>query len=249
MAKLAKALTKTFVQDGTYSKYRGRKHGRPVDGLSPHHFLGFIQNHDQVGNRATGDRVEQIVGMDRAKVAAGIVLTAPFIPMIFQGEEFAASTPFQYFADHEDPEMAKAVKTGRRGEFAAFGWKPEEIPDPEKVETFERSKLKWDEVHEGRHAEMLAWYQRLIELRRGSASLNDGAPGQTKVSFDEEKRWLVMERGAVTVMCNLGLGTVELENSRRLPLLLASRGDVEAGGERVVLPSNTMAVLSGEKSQ
>ncbi len=155
VAKLAKALTKTFVQDGTYSKYRGRNHGRPVDDLSPHQFLGYIQNHDQVGNRAIGDRVEQIVGMDRAKVAAGIVLMAPFIPMLFQGEEFAASTPFQYFADHEDPEMARAVKAGRRGEFAAFGWRPEDIPDPEKVDTFERSKLWWNEVHEGRHEEML----------------------------------------------------------------------------------------------
>ncbi len=85
-----------------------------MEGLSPHRFVGFIQNHDQVGNRAIGDRLEQVVGMDRAKVAAGLVLTAPFIPMIFQGEEFAASTPFLYFADHDDPEMARAVKEGRR---------------------------------------------------------------------------------------------------------------------------------------
>ncbi len=132
MAKLAKALTKTFVQDGQLTRsIAGEAHGRPVEGLSPHQFVGFIQNHDQVGNRAMGDRVEQIVGMDRAKVAAGLVLTAPFVPMIFQGEEFAASTPFLYFADHEDPEMARSVKEGRRGEFAAFGWNPEEIPDPE----------------------------------------------------------------------------------------------------------------------
>jgi maltooligosyltrehalose trehalohydrolase len=249
VAKLAKALTKTFVQDGTYSKYRGRNHGRPVDDLSPHQFLGYIQNHDQVGNRAVGDRVEQIVGMDRAKVAAGIVLTAPFIPMLFQGEEFAASTPFLYFADHEDPEMARAVKAGRRGEFAAFGWKPEEIPDPENVETFQRSKLKWDEVHVGGHEAMLEWYRKLIALRHGSASLNDGTPGQTKASFDEDERSLVMERGAMTVMCNLGSGTVELENSRLLPLLLASRADVEMEGYRVVLPPNTLVILSGEKSQ
>jgi maltooligosyltrehalose trehalohydrolase len=247
VAKLAKALTKTFVQDGTYSKYRGRDHGRPVDDLSPHQFLGYIQNHDQVGNRAIGDRVEQIVGMDRAKVAAGIVLTAPFIPMIFQGEEYAASTPFQYFADHEDPEMAKAVKAGRRGEFAAFGWRPEDIPDPENVETFQRSKLNWDEVREGRHAEMLDWYRRMILLRRSSPSLNDGEPGQTKVSFDEEKKWLVMERGSVTVMCNLGGEPVELDNPRRLALLLVSRADVEVVGDRVALPPDSLAVLSGEK--
>jgi maltooligosyltrehalose trehalohydrolase len=190
--------------------------------------------------------VEQIVGMDRAKVAAGIVLTAPFVPMVFQGEEFAASTPFQYFADHEDPEMVRAVKEGRRGEFAAFGWNPDEIPDPESVETFRRSKLKWEEVHEGWHAEMLEWYRRLIALRHGSASLNDGTPGQTKVVFDEGRRWLVMIRGAVTVMCNLGTEPAELENSRRLPLVLASREGVEVSGDRVVLPPDTLIVLSGE---
>ena len=248
VAKLAKALTKTFVQDGTYSKYRGREHGRPADDLSPHQFLGYIQNHDQVGNRAIGDRVAQIVGMDRAKVAAGIVMTAPFIPMIFQGEEFAASTPFLYFADHDDPEMARAVKEGRRGEFAAFGWNPADIPDPEDVETFRRSKLNWDEVHKGWHEEMLEWYGKLIGLRRGSASLNDGTPRQTKVSFDEDKKWLVMERGAVTVMCNLGAERVDLDNPRRVPLVLASRGDIEAAEGRVVLPPDTLAVLSGEKN-
>jgi maltooligosyltrehalose trehalohydrolase len=249
VAKLAKALTKTFVQDGTYSKYRGRNHGRPVDDLSPHQFLGYIQTHDQVGNRAIGDRVEQIVGMDRAKVAAGIVLTGPFIPMIFQGEEFAASTPFQYFADHEDSEMAGAVKEGRRGEFAAFGWNPADIPDPESVETFQRSKLRWDEVHQGRHEEMLEWYRRLIQLRRGSPSLNDGEPGQTTASFSEEKKWLVIERGAVTVMGNLGTEAVELHNPRRLPLLLASRADVEVVGDKVSLPANTLAILTDEKNR
>jgi maltooligosyltrehalose trehalohydrolase len=246
VAKLAKALTKTFVQDGTYSLYRGRSHGRPASDLSPHQFLGYIQNHDQVGNRAIGDRLEQIVGMDRAKVAAGIVLTAPFVPMIFQGEEFVASTLFQYFADHEDPEMALAVKTGRQGEFAAFGWNPADIPDPESVDTFYRSKLNWDEVRHGRHVEMLEWYRRLIKLRRGSPSLNDGRPGQTEVSFDEEHRWLMMMRGAVTVMCNLGAAVVELDHPKEFRLILASRGDVEMVEGSVVLPSNTLAVLSKE---
>jgi maltooligosyltrehalose trehalohydrolase len=250
MAKLAKALTKVFVQDGTmYSVYRGRSHGRAVDGLSPQQFVGFIQNHDQVGNRAIGDRIVDAVGMDRAKVAAGLVLTSPFIPMIFQGEEYAASTPFQYFADHEDPEMAKAVKQGRQSEFAAFGWNPGDIPDPENVETFERSKLKWDEVHEGRHEEMLQWYRGLIALRRGSASLNNGELGQTKVTFDEEKRWLVMERGGVTVVCNLGEERMEFENPKHLPLVMASRADVKAAKSAVLLPPDTLAILSTEKNQ
>jgi maltooligosyltrehalose trehalohydrolase len=248
MAKLAKALTKTFVQDGTtYSQYRGRYHGRPVDDLSPQQFVGFIQTHDQVGNRAIGDRVEQIIGMDRAKVAAGLVFTAPFVPMIFEGEEFAASTPFLYFADHEDPEMARSVKEGRRGEFAAFGWDPADIPDPESEETFLRSKLKWDEVREGRHREMLEWYRRLIALRRGSPSLNNGKPGQTKVRFDEVRRFLVMERGAVTVICNLGDERMEFENPKRIPLVMASRPDVKRTRSAVMVPPDTLAILSTEK--
>jgi maltooligosyltrehalose trehalohydrolase len=244
--KLAKSLTSNFVQDGTYSTYRRRSHGRPADDLSPHLFLGYIQNHDQVGNRAVGDRVNQTVGMERAKVAAGIVLTAPFVPMIFQGEEYAASTAFQYFADHEDPEMAKAVKSGRRGEFAAFGWAPEDIPDPEDVETFLRSKLMWNEVHQGCHEEMLTWYRSLIRFRRASASLNDGRPGQVKVQFNEGNRWLVMERGSITVMCNLGSAAVELENLAKFALVLASREGVEARGDKILLPPDSLAILSGE---
>jgi maltooligosyltrehalose trehalohydrolase len=249
LEKLAKALTKNFVHDGTYSQYRRRSHGRPADDLSPHHFLGYIQNHDQVGNRAVGDRLDQTVGMELAKVAAALVFTAPFIPMIFQGEEFAASTPFQYFADHEDPEMAKSVKDGRRSEFAAFGWDPEEIPDPESVETFRRSKLNWDEIHQGCHEEMLDWYRRLIRLRRGSVSLNDGSPGHVKARFNERGRLLVMERGAVAVMCNFGSQPAELAHPRDLPLLLASRPGVEVKEGSVILPSESVAILSGEQNR
>lgn len=246
--KLAKSLTDVFVYDGVYSRYRGRTHGRPVDGLSAHHFIGFIQNHDQVGNRATGDRLEHIVGMRRAKVAAGIVLTAPFIPMIFQGEEFAASNPFQYFADHEDPEMAKAVREGRRREFAAFGWDPNEIPDPEKTETFERSKLNWDEVEQGNHREMLDWYRGLIDLRRHSASLNDGDTKHISVKFDEEEHWLAMDRGQVRVLCNLGNKPAELENPAGLPLILTSDTDISIKDKKVLLPPDSLAILSDEKA-
>ena len=116
------------------------------------------------------------------------------------------------------------------------------------MKTFERSKLNWDEVHEGRHEEMLEWYRGLIALRRGSASLNDGEPGQTKVTFDGEKNWLVMERGAVTVVCNLGKERLDFENPKHLPLVMASRGDVKAGKSAVVLPPDTLAILSTEKT-
>jgi len=245
--RLAKSLTEIFVYDGVYSRYRKRTHGRPVRGLSAHRFIGFIQNHDQVGNRATGDRLEQVVGFERAKVAAGLMLTAPFLPMLFQGEEYAASTPFQYFADHDDPEMARAVSEGRRREFAAFGWDPAVIPDPEKVETFERSKLKWDEAGEGRHEEMMDWYRSLIRLRRSSISLNDGDPAHVKVEFDEEKRWLMMKRGLVKVICNLGDEPMTFGSLGGFRLVLASRDGVVVGGDSVMVPADGLAIVSAEK--
>ena len=246
MEDLAKSLQQVFVYDGIYSSYRGRKHGRPVHGLSAHHFIGFIQNHDQVGNRATGDRIEHIVGLDLAKVAAAIVLCAPFTPMLFQGEEYAASTPFQYFAHHEDPEMAKAVSDGRKRDFAAFGWKPEEVPDPEDRDTFERSKLDWNEVHQGKHAEMLDWTKKLILLRRSSISLNDGDLNHIRVRFDEEKRWLWMRRGAIMLIANLGKDPHQCPNPDELSLVLASSPEVVLTDSTVVVPPNSVAILSGE---
>jgi maltooligosyltrehalose trehalohydrolase len=241
--QLAKALEQNFVYDGIYSKYRGRVHGRLAGYLSQHRFLGYIQNHDQVGNRALGDRVREIVGFDRAKIAAAFVLMGPFIPMLFQGEEWAASSPFQYFADH-DEEMARLVSEGRKKEFAAFGWTPESIPDPEDPETFERSKLKWDEANEGEHAEMLDWYRQLIRLRREIPSLTDGEPGHTSVTYSEQDKWLSMERGDVTVSCNLG----ETEGAFPVPdgvrIVLGSRGVPLILDGVVMLPPNTVVIIS-----
>jgi len=244
--QLAKSLTHAYVYDGAYSLYRRRHHGRPIDDLSAHRFLGFIQNHDQVGNRAVGDRLEHAVGTDRAKIAAALVLTAPFIPMLFQGEEFASSSPFQYFADHEDPAMAKAVSEGRRGEFAAFGWNPAQIPDPENPETFQRSKLNWNEISEPDHAGMLDWYRHLIHLRRTTPSLNDGDLSNIKVSFDEEKRWLTMERGRVRVLCNFSENALQLPNPDQLSIALASCKGIEAAGDKINLPPDSLAILSSD---
>jgi len=243
---LAKSLRAMFVYDGIYSIYRNRKHGRPVDGLSAHRFIGFIQNHDQVGNRATGDRLEHIVGMRRTMVALGIVLTAPFIPMLFQGEEFAASTPFLYFADHEDPEMARLVSEGRKKEFAAFGWDAGQIPNPEDPETFHRSKLNWDELGEGKHAEMLKWTRRLIELRRKSVSLNDGDRGHVKVEFSEEQRWLRMDRNLVSIFANLGEFEAEFQADEGRRIVLSSDAEAKFAGGRLTVPPDSLVVLSAE---
>ena len=204
LAQLAKAIEHTFVYDGIFSAHRKRIHGKRPLGLSQHRFLGYIQDHDQVGNRAVGDRLSHITGIERAKIAAALVLTAPFVPMLFQGEEWAASSPFQYFADHSDRELARAVSAGRKKEFAAFGWDPASIPDPESAAAFIDSKLKWDEVELSCHAEMLEWYCALISLRRNTPCLNDGTPGKAQVTFDEQANWLRMDRGSIAVICNFG---------------------------------------------
>jgi maltooligosyltrehalose trehalohydrolase len=244
--KLVKSLTHIFVYDGDYSHYRKRKHGRPVDGLSAHHFVGFIQNHDQVGNRATGDRLEQIIGMDLAKIAAGIVLTAPTVPLLFQGEEYAASTPFLYFADHDDPEMAKAVAEGRKKEFAAFGFGSQEIPNPEARETFEHSKLNWQEVNEGHHKEMLEWYRALIHLRRNSTWLNDGDRGHTRIHSHDENRWMVMDRGGVQILVNLGEEEALVELPEGFNIALSSRDGVVRTKNDVSIPPATLAIFTNE---
>jgi maltooligosyltrehalose trehalohydrolase len=183
------------------------------------------------------------VGLDRAKVAAAVVFASPFIPMIFQGEEWAASSPFQYFADHEDAEMARLVSEGRKREFAAFGWDLNLIPDPEKRETFERSKLNWNELNEGEHAEMLTWYRALIRLRRTDVALNQGEPGDTQVRFDQQEMWFSMERGDVILFCNLG----EIERRFSLPeagrVVLGSRENLSAQNGDVVLPPDTVAII------
>ncbi len=249
MEQLAKSLKEVFVYDGIYSSYRKRKHGRPAVRLSAHHFFGFIQNHDQVGNRATGDRIEHIIGLPKAKVAAALVLLAPFIPMLFQGEEYAADTPFQYFAHHDDPVMAQAVSDGRKKDFAAFGWDPGEVPDPEKRETFERSKLNWDEIHEGKHAEMLDWTTKLIHLRRNSASLNDGDLSHIKVRFSEQGRWLLMVRGNVELLLNLGTEPYRCANPGNLTLLLKSADGVEVTASEIVVPPDAVAILSSPVHQ
>jgi len=245
--QLAKALEKTFVYDGIYSAFRRRNHGRPADHLPQCRFLGYIQNHDQVGNRAVGDRLHQTVGFDRAKIAAAIVLTAPFVPMIFQGEEWAASSPFQYFADHEDPVLARLVSIGRKKEFERFGWPPDLIPDPEKQETYERSRLNWDEVNAGQHAEMLAWYRDLIALRKATPDLNASEPGLTRVAGDPDRRWLAIKRGDLQVLCNLGPEPHIFPLPKGAAILLRSSEGVEMRDEGLLTPPDTIAVVRALK--
>jgi len=242
-ADLAKALTQAFVYDGQYSEYRERAHGRPAHGLPGWRFLGYSQNHDQVGNRAKGERLEHLTDVARAKIAAALTLTAPFLPLLFQGEEWAASTPFQYFTHHEDKELAKLVSEGRKKEFAAFGWDPEDIPDPQDPSTVENSKLRWDEITESKHAEMLDWYKKLIALRKSRPELSDGDLTQVDIDFDEEERWFTMQRGGVVLLFTLDEEGYSAELEEGVELLLASdAAGIEEG--RLTLPGAGVVLLS-----
>ncbi len=229
IADLAKALQRAFVYDGRFSKFRNRVHGRPLERLSGSHFLGYIQTHDQVGNRANGERIEHLVGPELAKVAAVLVMCSPFVPMIFQGEEFAASNPFLYFSNHEEPEIGAAVSEGRRREFAAFGWNPDEVPDPQDPATFERSKLDWSDIQQEPHRGMLEWYRQLIALRRSTPCLLDGHLDRVRVDFSENERWLTLRRGHISVACNFA------EIMREIP----------AAGHRMLLSSHPSSSLHG----
>ncbi|MEA2972912.1 MAG: maltooligosyltrehalose trehalohydrolase [Actinomycetota bacterium] len=221
IGQLAKALQQAFVHDGEYSPFRQRRHGRPPTGVPAVRFLAYLQNHDQVGNRATGERSSMLVEPGLLKVAAALVLLGPSVPMLFAGEEWAASTPFLYFTDHQDEELGRLVSEGRRREFASFGWAPDDVPDPQSPKTFEQSKLDWDEVGDGVHQEFLDWHRRLIALRRSEPALSSGTFDDLDVRFDEDERWLVLERGDLSIAANFSA------EPRRIPglageLVLAS---------------------------
>jgi maltooligosyltrehalose trehalohydrolase len=243
LAKLAKAIEHTFVYGGLYSQHRRRAHGKAPRNLSQHRFLGYIQNHDQVGNRAVGERLQENAGFERAMIGAAIVLISPFIPMIFQGEEWAASSPFLYFADHQDPALARAVSEGRRKEFEAFGWDPRSIPDPERHETFLRSRLNWAEASQGDHARMQAWYRDLIRLRRSTPALNDGEPGNVRVTFDESQKYFSIERGEILTHCNLGDRDQEFRAPEGSTLLLASLSGTGICESAIILPPDSLAII------
>jgi maltooligosyltrehalose trehalohydrolase len=209
---LATALDRAYVYAGQRSRHRGRRHGRPPKGIPGHRFLGYLQNHDQVGNRALGERIGQLVSPGLARIGAALVLTSPFTPLLFMGEEWGASTPWQYFTDHEHRSLAESVRDGRRREFASFGWRPEEVPDPQAPETFERSRLDWNEVDGNATAGMLEWYRALIRLRAGHPDLANDDPGSRVVRCSERDRWLTMRRGSVLVVANFSA------HRQRIPL-------------------------------
>jgi maltooligosyltrehalose trehalohydrolase len=262
---LEAALTRTFVHDGGFSTFRGRSHGRGFGRaqIGGHRFLGYLANHDQIGNRATGDRPFASLSAGLLKVGAALVLCSPYTPMIFMGEEWGASTPWQFFTSFTDPQLAEAVRRGRCEEFAEHGWSAE-VPDPQDAATFARSKLDWSEADREPHAGLLAWYRKLIALRRSCPELADDRLDQVYCTYPPAEPpaphpsataqpgakgagpagdWFVLHRGRIAVACNL------CSQRRGIPVpgtpvdvLAASvhgfvygEGSIETDGESVVI--------------
>jgi maltooligosyltrehalose trehalohydrolase len=239
---LAKAVRQSYVNDGTWSPYRRRVHGRPLPpGLSGHCFVVYLQSHDQVGNRPGGERTGALMSTRLLKVGAALLLTAPFVPMLFQGEEWGASTPFHYFTDHADPRLGRGVAEGRLRDLSRLDWPVESMPDPQDRLTFERSKLDWAEAERLPHSGLLDWHRRLIRLRRDMPELGDGRMDRARVTVEQE-RCLVVRRGPITIACNLGEeeSVVDSDGS----LLLGSEEDVSLRGGRLHLPPATVGIVS-----
>jgi maltooligosyltrehalose trehalohydrolase len=245
-AALQKTLTGAFFHDGTWSSFRGAEHGARVDTrrIPGHRFLGYLQDHDQVGNRATGDRITATISPGLARVAAALVLTSPFTPMLFMGEEWAASTPWQYFTDHQEPELVAAVRDGRRREFADHGWAPEDVPDPQDPATFERSRLAWAEMAHEPHHSTLDWHRKLIALRKATPGLADPRLDQVQVRYDEAARWVVVDRGGLRVVGNLAGSPQSVPLDRPVTeVVLASADVVLSPGGVVTLTGESVAIV------
>jgi maltooligosyltrehalose trehalohydrolase len=169
-AQLVKAYREGFVYSGEYSPFRKRRHGTSSHDIPARKFVVFSQNHDQVGNRMRGDRLTQAVSFEQLKLAAGLVILAPFIPLLFMGEEYGETAPFPFFVSHSDPELIEAVRRGRRAEFAAFEWQGD-VPDPQAETTFLSAKLRHEVGNAGDHKTLLEFYRELIRLRKTTPAL------------------------------------------------------------------------------
>ncbi|HET7196690.1 MAG TPA: malto-oligosyltrehalose trehalohydrolase [Nocardioides sp.] len=245
LTALGKVCERGFFHDGTYSSFRGRDHGVPIDTdrVPTWRLVVGSQNHDQVGNRAAGDRITEHLDDHQLACAALLTMAGPFTPMLFQGEEWAASTPFCFFTSHPEPELGRVTAEGRFEEFEQMGWDPAVVPDPQEPDTFTRSKLDWSEVGSGRHARLLGAYRRLAELRRAHPDLTDPAFGSTSCAVDEESRVFSMRRARLLVVVNFGDGTASVPLDPGRELLFTTGADVRIDGAALVLPPHAGALV------
>jgi len=241
---LAKVLTHAFFHDGTFSSFRGRNHGRPVDieHTPGYRFVVCLQNHDQIGNRAAGDRLPRVVPPDLLKVGATLLLTSPFTPMLFMGEEWAASTPWPFFTSHPEPEMAEATHSGRIQEFADHGWDVGDVVNPQDPAAFTGAKLHWFERDEPEHADILALYRGLLRLRRELPDLADPHLDRVEVELDEVAQWIIVHRGTFNVLANLADHAQALPSASR-DVLFSTDPGMYADGLQITLPARSACII------
>ncbi|MFC9476115.1 malto-oligosyltrehalose trehalohydrolase [Nocardia sp. NPDC056952] len=242
LACLTQTLTHGFFHAGTYSSFRGRTHGAPLrrDLIPGSALFGYTCNHDQIGNRAIGDRPSAYLTPGQLAVKAALVLLSASTPMLFMGEEWGARTPFQFFTSHTDPVVAAATAAGRRAEFAEHGWSSDEVPDPQDPDTFTRSKLDWTEVGREPHARLLACYRGLLALRKSRPEFADPWLERVWADYDEAQRWFILRRGRISVVCNLAEDEVVIPVHGRV--LLAWSPATESGAGTLI-SGHSFAVL------
>ena len=238
---LATTLRHGYFHAGTYSSFRHRRHGRPLDTatIPATRLLAYTLTHDQVGNRALGDRPSQSLDFGQLAVKAALALGSPYTAMLFMGEEWGSSSPFQFFSSHPEPDLGRATAEGRKAEFAEHGWDADEVPDPQDPQTFLRSKLNWAEVGLDQHARLHEVYRGLIGLRRDEPDFADPWLDDLRVDFGEEARWIVMYRGAFAVACNLNEVPVEIPVTGEVVLSWAT----PEVGEHTVMPGHSFAIV------
>jgi maltooligosyltrehalose trehalohydrolase len=247
LSALAKVCEKGFFHDGTWSSFRGRYHGRPVDTahMPTWRLVVCSQDHDQVGNRARGDRLSDPspghFDDDQLACAALLTLCGPFTPMLFMGEEWAASTPFQFFTSHPEPKLAKATAEGRLKEFERMGWDPTEVPDPQDPATFERSKLDWSELSRGRHARLLSTYRHLVHLRNQLPELTDPAFSAMTATADEDTGVFTLRRGDLVLAVNFGSTVAKLPETGEL--LFTTPTEATVADDGLTLPPHAGVLL------
>jgi len=196
-----------------------------------------------VGNRALGDRPSQNLTGGQLAIKAALALGSPYTAMLFMGEEWGASTPFQFFSSHLEPELARSTTEGRKAEFAEHGWNADDIPDPQDPQAFQHSKLNWAEVGSGEHARLHRLYRDLIALRHSEADLADPWLEHLTVDYDEDQRWIMMGRNRLVIACNLNTKATKVPVSGELVL---AWDEPKIGDKATELPAHSFAVLRCE---
>ncbi len=242
---LARTLQSVFFHADTWSEFRGRRHGRPVDTwrIPAHRFVAYLQNHDQVGNRATGDRLAATLSPGLLACGAALLLCSPYTPMLFMGEEWGARTSWRFFSRFPDERLRDRIRDGRLAEFADHGWAAVDVPDPADEASFHSSKLDWTELGRPPHDALLRTYRELIALRKARPELSDPWLHRSGVDVDEPARTVVLHRGDLRLAVNLGaVATTVWAQDAPVRVLLAS-DEPKTGAGRITLPAESFALV------